>query len=626
MAGSTHGDGPPAARSPRSGSPATARGIEESGRLLSPLRLGPRNETQDIYNPSPSDNAPKIMRSAATGSPLSPKEPSEFPFHAPGNANGGSYPTDQAAEVSMRASKPSSHMSNASSSSYYPPFAPVSRNPTEGELSDAPRERKSVQFARSATFTSEQQGGTSRQQSWEVDDGDGKAKERTQASSLIGKLRALASPSGHGRSLNTFAGGASGPEGLSPHGQLSPTSEHDELRFEGHDSEADADGESSAGEGALRRPRQKRRKSSRRWFEGEGEGTQTAPTTPKQTGFFSRDTRDSPSMTPTSSRPGFLRRSTMDDIPENERQGYSEDEGRSRIAKESAWTRGLHSARGLSYGGLRRHDPNADEEGQQSRPTNLRSLTTFRGAATADGQPSPWRMRSERTSSLSAQKWKSIKQSLKLLGNRQKAERQIDHAKSAELMAELLAGAPAALFLASMFQRDEHGHKRIPVLLEQLKVTITDSDRPARKEGDRHTALRIELEYGSGLTRMKWVVYRSVADFANLHLKFKVQEKQDAFRSRPAKREIKDKTTKDGENDKEEEKEDPRTKLPRFPRSVLPYLRGLRGYGILDDEEEEEEEETAVGGAASGPDGDASATERPARAKRGKSSFLGRRQ
>lgn len=504
----------------------------------------------------------------------------------------------------------------------------MSRHPTEGELSDTPRERKSVQFARPTTLNSDSIQANSRQQSWEADESDGKGKERsTQASSLIGKLRALASPiQGHGRSLSVLGGASSGHEG-SPHGQLSPTSELDEPRFEAHDSEADADAESSAGEGASRsRPRQKRRKSSRRWFDGEAEGTQTAPTTPKQSGggfFFSRD---SPTMTPTSTRPGFLRRSTMDDIPENERQGYSEDEGRSRIAKESAWTRGLHSARGLSYGGLRRHDPNSEEDGQQSRPAgNLRSLTTFRNAH-GDTQPSPWRMRSERTSSLSAQKWKSIKNSLKLLGNRQKVERQIDHAKSAELMAELLAGAPAALFLASMFQRDEHGHKRIPVLLEQLKVSITDSDRPGKKESDRHTALRIELEYGSGLTRMKWVVYRSVADFANLHLKFKVQEKQDAFRSRPANRarEIKDKAAKDGEED-EEEKDDPRTKLPRFPRSVLPYLRGLRGYGILDDEGEEEEEETAVGGAASGPEGDASGTERP-KGKRGKSSFLGRRQ
>jgi phospholipase D1/2 len=618
------------ARSPRSTSPAAPRSTEEPGRMLSAPRLAqPRNETQDLHNPSPSDGAPRIMRSAPTASPLSPKEPTEFPFNAPANAAGGSA-VPEYAEPPPRAHKPSSHTSNVSTSSYYPPFAPVSRHPTEGELSDAPRERKSVQFARSTALGSDPSQANSRQQSWEVDEADAKGKERsTQASSLMGKLRALASPmQGHGRNPSGLGGASSGGHEGSPHGPLSPTSELDEPRFEGHDSEADADGESSAGEGASRsRPRQRRRKSSRRWFDGEAEGAQTAPTTPKQMtggGFFF--SRDSPTMTPTSTRPGFLRRSTMDDIPENERQGYSEDEGRSRIAKESAWTRGLHSARGLSYGGLRRHDPNSEEESQHSRPTNLRSLTTFRNAH-GDSQPSPWRMRSERTSSLSAQKWKSIKNSLKLLGNRQKVERQIDHAKSAELMAELLAGAPAALFLASMFQRDEHGHKRIPVLLEQLKVTITDTDRPSKKEGDRHTALRIELEYGSGLTRMKWVVYRSVADFANLHLKFKVQEKQDAFRSRPANRvrEIKDKATKDGEEE-EEEKEDPRTKLPRFPRSVLPYLRGLRGYGILDDEGEEEEEENAIGGTASGPEGDASATERPNKAKRGKSSFLGRRQ
>ncbi|KAJ4372953.1 Phospholipase D1 [Neocucurbitaria cava] len=613
----------PTARSPRSTSPPTAAGNEEPRRAVrSPLRLGQTaNQTEEIHVPLPANGGPKILRSAPTGSPLSSKEPAEFPFHAPVPATNGTIDAREIVEPPLKAPKPSSHMSNGSTGSYYPPFAPISRHPTgEGELSDVPRERKSVQFARSNTYTSDPPAVDSRQQSWDMDEGEAKGKERDrQGTSLMGKLRALASPmQGHGRSLSAFAGTSSHHEG-SPHGQLSPTSERDEPRYDANDSEADADGESSAGEGASRPPRRRRR--SRRWFDGEGEGTQTAPTTPKQTGgsFFSRD---SPNMTPTSTRPGFLRRGTMDDIPETDRQGYSEDEGRSRIAKESAWTRGLHSARGLSYGGLRRHDPNAEEEGQR-RPGNLRSLTSFKSG---DTQPSPWRMRGERTSSLSAQKWKSIKNSLKLLGNRAKAERQVDHAKSAELMAELLAGAPAALFLASMFQRDEHGHKRIPVLLEQLKVTITDTDKNKDREGDRHTALRIELEYGSGMTRMKWVVYRTVTDFANLHLKFKIQEKQDAFRSRPANRvrEIKDKA-KEGEVEKEEEKEDPRTKLPRFPRSVLPYLRGLRGYGILD-EEEEEEEEAIAGGQASGPDGDASATDRPARVKRAKSSFLTRRK
>lgn len=611
-------------RSPRAGPPTTTDTKQENQRMLSPLREGfNANEQEEIHIPSPSNNGPKIMRSAPTGSPLSTKEPGEFPFHALPNANGAAgLPTVPLTEAPVKVHKPASHTSHNSNGSYYPPFAPISRHPTgDGETSDAPRERKSVQFARSNTYGTDPQG-TSRQQSWDTEDGEGKGKERDkQSNSLMGKLRALAAPmQGHGRSHSALAANSSSHE--SPQGPLSPTSEKDEPRWDFHDSEADADGESSAGEGASR-PAQRRRKSSRRWFEGD-DGTQTAPTTPKQNGsggFFSRD-RDSPNLTPTAStanRPGFIRRGTMSDIPENERQGYSEDEGRSRIAKESAWKRGLHSARGLSYGGLRQHDSNAEEEGteQRSRPGNLRGFTSFGG--TADGRPSPWRMRGERTSSLSAQKWKSIKNSLKLLGNRAKAERQVDHAKSAELMAELLAGAPAALFLASMFQRDEHGHKRIPVLLEQLKVTITDTDkqkdRVKEKDGDRHIALRVELEYGSGLTRMKWVVYRTINDFANLHIKFKLAEQQERF-SR----------SKQPGRTKDDEPEDPRTKLPRFPRSALPYLRGLRGYGVLDDEEEDEEQE-AGGRHVSDPDGEASAVDRPMRNKRRKPSFaLSRRK
>jgi phospholipase D1/2 len=592
MPGTPEPGGIEPSRSPRAESQTANGSTSEPQRLLSPLRAGPRSPNAQEEMHASSNGGPRIMRSAATGSPISAKEPNEFPFLSPPLSvhNGAPMENVEAIDYALPpVPKPSSHASNGSTSSrYYPPFAPVSRIPTaEGEPVDAnaPKERKSVQFARSATYGSDIPAASSRQQSWEVDEAKGKGKGR-EDSTLMGKLRALAAPmQGHGRTHSANTTGAVSPHSQSPYGPLSPANERDEFRFDGnHDSEADADAESSAGEGASR-PAQ-RRKRSRRWFDGAdaGEGgTQTAPTTPRQASFFSRD---SPTGTPaSSSRPTFMRRGTMSDIQENERQGYSEDEGRSRLGnKESAWTRGLHSARGLSYGGLRRHDPNADE----GDPSTAR-------------RPA-WRMRSERTSSLSAQKWKSIKNSLKLLGNRAKAERQVDHAKSAELMAELLAGAPAALFLASMFQRDERGHKRVPVLLEQLKVTITDADKSRDKEGDRHTPLRIELEYGSGLTRMKWVVYRTVADFANLHLKFKVQEKQDSFRSRGS--------TLD--------KDDPRGKLPRFPRSVVPYLRGIRGYGALD-EEEEEEEEAIAGGAAT--DGDASATERPSRGKRRKSSF-----
>lgn len=605
------------------------RGTNNPSKTFSPLR---NIRTASSPSLNALNNAPVITKSAPTGEPLSPDNLHEFPFHASSTALHPQPTTAQLNNDLEFNTKPQSSANGSAqaSSAAQPGFAPVSRRATaEGDESDAaPRSRRSVQFGRSTTFGTEPNN-HSRQQSWDVEEDGAKGRDRDrdrQGSSLMTKLKALAAPKtlqGHGRSQSAFTAGSM-PEG-SPRGPLTPASEREEFRFHdgGQDSEADADAEESAGEGPSR-PRRKRKKS-RRWFDDGNEGPQTAPTTPRHPNFFSRD---SPTATPTSGqpfRPTFLRRGTMTDIPENQRQGVSEDEGRDRLAKESTWSRGLHSARGLSYGGLRRHDPNAAEDSGERRPSNLRRLTAF-GGNNENGQPSPWRIRGERTQSLSAQKWKSIKNSLRLLGNRAKAERQVDHAKSAELMAELLAGAPAALFLASMFQRDEHGHKRIPILLEQLKVTITDTEQPDGKEGkeakeakdgDRHTALRVELEYGSGLTRMKWVIYRSVRDFANLHLKFKLQEKQNSLLNRPGK-------GKDKADEKDTEKEDRTPKLPRFPRSVLPYLRNFRGYGILDDEEEEEEKEEIA--QASHGDDYASGTDRPGRTVRKKSSYYLRRR
>ncbi|KAJ4299068.1 Phospholipase D1 [Kalmusia sp. IMI 367209] len=619
----------PMATSPRSTSPARIDGssandkLRDAARIRSPLRKPlSANQTEQITTPS-QNGAPVITRSAPTGEPLSAEEPDEFPFNT-GTSTLKQQPTNELVngDQNSRDTQTSTRHANGSPSLQQHTFAPISRRGTgEGDESDAaPKGRRSVQFARNTTFNDEQNA-HSRQQSWEGDDTEGKGKERErQGSSLITKLKALAAApmglQGHGRSLSAFTGTSSMHE-HSPRGQLSPASERDEFRFDGHDSEADADAEESAGEGPSRPPRTRRK--SRRWFDDGTEGTQTAPTTPRHTNFSSRD-RDSPNVTPTTShvhRPAFMRRGTMSDIPEH-RQGVSEDEGRDRLAKESAWTRGLHSARGLSYGGLRRHD--ADGEEGERRPSHLRRLTAFGGGSNEGPQPSPWRLRSERTSSLSAQKWKSIKNSLRLLGTRAKAERQVDHAKSAELMAELLAGAPAALFLASMFQRDEHDRKRVPILLEQLKVSITDTEQVDQKEADRHINLRIELEYGSGLTRMKWVIKRSVRDFANLHLKFKLQEKQNSFLNRPtkAKDPKKDLSSKGKEKpaEKDDDKDDRTPKLPRFPRSVFPYLRQFRGYGILDEEEEEEKEEDQ-----------GEETDRPGKPGRLKSSLgLGRRK
>ncbi|KAF8426974.1 hypothetical protein EV426DRAFT_427788 [Tirmania nivea] len=161
-------------------------------------------------------------------------------------------------------------------------------------------------------------------------------------------------------------------------------------------------------------------------------------------------------------------------------------------------------------------------------------------------------------------KWQKLKDSLKAMGRSKKEESKVDREKSAELVAELTAGTPAVAMLASMFQRDEHGNKRIPVLLEQLKVRIVDSRPPGKGASRYHAIFRIELEYGSGLTRMTWAIHREFRDFVNLHSRYKLADISN--------------TTFSGRGEH---------KLPKFPRGTIPYLRGVRGLGSDDDDEEQ---------------------------------------
>ncbi|KAK4982894.1 Phospholipase D1 [Elasticomyces elasticus] len=278
----------------------------------------------------------------------------------------------------------------------------------------------------------------------------------------------------------------------------------------------------------------------------------------------------------------------MTDIPEDSRASVSEDEGRDRLAGKSAWRRGLQNARGLSHKDVRQRNhfegsgaEASGQEGSAKRPSNFRRFTGIaalsgeKGADDANASsPHPFRLRpSDRGNSTAAAKWRSVKAGIKLLAQRRRIDERakVDHAKSAELMAELLAGTPSVLFFASMYQRDEHGHRKIPVLLEQLKITIPHSQIKEGRGGDRHMIFHIELEYGSGDSRMKWTIHRSLRDFTNLHLKFKVQSQTDRLQLK-------------GEDRS-------RAKLPRFPRTAFPYLRGVRGLGDEDNDDFEDDEQ-----------------------------------
>ncbi|KAF2151473.1 phospholipase D [Myriangium duriaei CBS 260.36] len=457
-------------------------------------------------------------------------------------------------------------------------LTPVRTNlTTRSEPSGAqtPIGRPSVQFARAPDLDGSPD--APRSAGLRPSDAEDSGSRQT---SLFQRLKALASPTSSSFHVRTLSGGDNPLS--TPF--MTPGSEREEPRFHnnlhyGSEAEGDVD-ESSGGEEAGRHL-SKAKKRRKRWLDTAGAAT--APSTPMNTRFppFSREQSATPSVGSEQRPSSNIRRATMTDIPEDSRTGgVSEDEGRDRIARR--WRKGLEGARGFSYNNFRRRDRSNSPEDSR-RPTAFRRFTGF--TAAFDGPTSPFRARSDRGGSTSAQRWRQVKAGLKLLGQKKKDTRvKVDYQKSAELMAELLAGAPAALFLASMYQRDEHGRKKIPALLEQLKVSIPSSATREDKSGDRHMVFTINLEYGNGPSRMKWTIHRSLRDFANLHLKYKLQSQTERYIQL-----------------KGEDRH--RAKIPRFPRSAFPYLRGFRGLADEDFEDEDlGNEPGATEGEQSGPE------------------------
>ncbi|KAH0556541.1 hypothetical protein GP486_005592 [Trichoglossum hirsutum] len=540
------------------------------------------------------DSPPGVLQNGGISRPATPSSTGPPELRTPGappdlNAAGkAGHPGMSPPESTSRTASTGKGMANPPNTSDLP--SPVSPSVQDATLqppsaitgSSTPPGRRSVQFARPALCMDQLDNSYARRDSWEADDIETPARERGKQSGLFHKLqRAFAGATSlqtHGRSQSGYTiGGSSIDE--TPSGPLSPASERGEYAYQStlEEEAIDADAEESAGDDIETR-RVKQRRARRRG----SEGTRTEPTTPKSTALDNYKVgRGSPSpSTPADGlrRPHFpVRRATMTDIPEQS-HAVSDGEGRERLERDSPWRKGsawMHGGRGQSYSGARGQPPQTPEG---RRPRNFRRLTGFVvGADAVDGSPSPapWHHLAERSSSASAAKWRALKAGLKMMAPRRKDENKVDRAKSAELLAELTAGAPAALMLASMFQRDEHGNKRIPILLEQLKVRITDSKNTDRKSSSRHMLLRIELEYGSGLTRMKWVIHRELRDFFNLHSRYKAQDVSNSLL---------------GEQSPQ--------KLPHYPRAAIPYyLRGSRGDD--GDELDDETGPSAGEGAAS---------------------------
>lgn len=526
----------PTTRSLRSDSPLSSNVNGSGGLRQSGLRI----EVKD-YEPTLSGSTKRPLGEAADY--LNGGLPHQA--HSP--------PQDDGNVIASASSPQLQSALKQSAGGYFPPEA-------SGTGTSTPPGRRSVQFVRQDPMFDYM--GHVRQDSWE--DGETPSKDR-RVQSLMSKLKSLASTGSlqtHSRSQSNTGNLAEEGTGSAPR---SPTAErpsrlpHTLLEEEG----SDADAEETADEGNGTDTVRAKRKRRFRRPQDNTSASQTAPNTPRPRGITDSPGGHSRGMS-------FIPRRATDGLLE-QRGHLSEGEGRDRL-NQSAWRRGQSwiGSRGLSLGG---HEQPPDLEGPSSarRPSNFRRAMSGLGGGQSEGEQTPRRpfLGAERATTFGAQRWRMLKHGLKLLGAR-KEEHKIDYMKSAELMAELRAGAPAALMLASMIQRDEHGNKRIPVLLEQLKIRVTDS-RPVDDDAndtERHQVFRVELEYGSGSNRMKWVVHRSVKDFFNLHMRYKLQANSDKY--------IQLRSDVDS-----------RPKQPRFPRSAFPYFRGMRGVNESEEDEVE---------------------------------------
>ena len=84
--------------------------------------------------------------------------------------------------------------------------------------------------------------------------------------------------------------------------------------------------------------------------------------------------------------------------------------------------------------------------------------------------------------------------------------------QSVNITDELIAGGLSTLMLKLWFERDEKGHRRVPILLHRLRIRISDSLHPL--DGNK-AVFRIECVYANGAA--KWVIYRQLREFLSLH-------------------------------------------------------------------------------------------------------------
>lgn len=164
---------------------------------------------------------------------------------------------------------------------------------------------------------------------------------------------------------------------------------------------------------------------------------------------------------------------------------------------------------------------NVDHETEQSQPKS------------PDPQSVAKRWRGSRTQSLrgpsqsddsrppTTPRWNRLRSLLPIIAHQGKEQslpgQTAVQGQTVNITDELITGGLSTLMLRLWFERDEHDHRRVPVLLHRLRLRISDSLHPL---SGHKAVFRIECEYANGAVR--WVIYRQLRDFLSLHTHYRL--------------------------------------------------------------------------------------------------------
>lgn len=140
---------------------------------------------------------------------------------------------------------------------------------------------------------------------------------------------------------------------------------------------------------------------------------------------------------------------------------------------------------------------------ERIRPRHSHSMPHISRSSEGTGRPS------------AAPKWNRLRSLLPQLAGQSRTNAQHASAvvpQSVNITDELIAGGLSALVLRLWFERDEKGHRRVPILFHRLRIRVSDSLHPLH---GHKAVFRIECEYANGAVR--WVVYRQLREFLSLH-------------------------------------------------------------------------------------------------------------